>query len=97
MERDSIIDDSSFDGMPDDWRAPSSGFSSPGDGTASFGHSTPTCTPLRDIWLGQKHLESLIALQLHSQADHEEAVPELEVCSRPVGASARKLQSCVVR
>lgn len=81
MEGDDIMDASSVDEMLDDSHDLRSEGSSSGSESPSFGHSTPTCTPLRDIWLGKKHLKVLMALQLHMQTDTEEAVPSLEVCS----------------
>jgi len=73
------MDASSVDEMLDDSHVLKSEGSSSGSESASFGHSTPTCTPLRDVWLGKKQLKVLMALQLHMQTDTEEAVPSLEV------------------
>lgn len=88
MDRDPIIDDSSIDGTSEYWHGPKSEPSSPDNRSTRFGHSMPSCTPLRDMWLGQKYLESVIALQLHSLADAEDIVPELQVCSNLSRASA---------
>lgn len=84
MDRYGVIDG----WVSEDWREIGVGGSSLEDKSASFRHSTPSCNPLRDTWLGQKHLESMIALQLHLQADPEDAVPSIEVCNFQLSASA---------
>jgi hypothetical protein len=80
METDPVMDDSSIGEMPEDYPDMKSEASSPDEGFASSERST-MCTPLRDIWLGQKYLESAIALRLHLHAGPEDAIPILEVCS----------------
>lgn len=87
MERDNIMDGSSVDGTSEDFHDPASDSSSPGNGPPIFARSTDS-TRLMDVWLGEKCLESIIALQLHSQADEEDVVPSLEVCSSPPSAPA---------
>lgn len=83
------MDGSSIDGMSDDFHDPASDSSSPGNGTSIFARSKDG-TSLRNVWLGEKYLESIIALQLYSQADAEDVVSSLEVCSRPSNAPASR-------
>lgn len=80
MEMDPVMDASSIDEMPEDYPDMKSESSSPGSGIVSFEIST-MCTPLKDVWLGQKYLESAIALHLHLHTDPEDVNSILEVCS----------------
>jgi hypothetical protein len=87
MERNNVMDGSSVDGTSEGFHEPASDSSSPGNGPSILAGSTDS-TLLMDVWLGEKFLESNIALQLHSQADEEDVVSSLEVCSSPPCASA---------
>jgi hypothetical protein len=87
MEADRIIDESSVDEMPDEYSDTRSESSSPGEGLAHYERST-ICTPLRDVWLGQKYLESAIALRLHLHANPEDVDSTLEVCSISASVAA---------
>jgi hypothetical protein len=87
METDPVMDDSSIGEMPEDYSDTRSESSSPGEGIAHYERST-TCTPLRDVWLGQKYLESAIALRLHLHANPEDVDSTLEVCSISASVAA---------
>ena len=89
MEMDPVMDGSSIDEMPEDYPDMNSDPSSPSSGITSSESST-MCTPLRDVWLGQKYLESAIALHLHLYADPEDVNPILEVCSISASVAARQ-------
>ena len=89
METNPVMDAPSIDEMPEDYPDMKSECSSPDSGVASFESST-ICTPLRDVWLGQKYLESAIALRLHLHADPEDVNQILEVCSISASVAARQ-------
>ena len=89
MEANRIMDESSMDDMPDDDSDMKSEPSSPRNGVVDYERSA-ICTPLKDIWLGEKHLESAIALRLHLYAAPEDVRPTLEVCSITASVATRQ-------
>ena len=89
MDR-AIIEGSSIDGMSEAGSDRAWESSSPGDCHHNFGHSTPACTTVKDIWLGKKYLEYFVALQLHLRADPEDEVPVLEVSSHHYSVSVTR-------
>jgi hypothetical protein len=86
MEADPIMDDATIDEMPDEYSDIKSESSSPGNGD----ERSAICTPLKDVWLGEKYLESAVALRLHLHADLEDGKPNLEVCSITASVVARQ-------
>jgi hypothetical protein len=84
MSRDSIIDSSSVGGASGRWfnigsEASNSSSSSNSRGSGIFAGNPPAVSINKDIWLGQKYMDSTIAEQVHSKANALDSDISLEV------------------
>jgi hypothetical protein len=89
LENDNIMDGASVEDMSESFHGPASDSSSPVHGSSFFARGTDR-TSLKDVWLGEKYLASIVALQLYSQEDTDQAVSDLEVRSGLLNVSATR-------
>jgi hypothetical protein len=88
MSNDSVISSSSAGGASARWfdlnsEASDSTSSSYSRGSGSFMGNPPADSINKDIWLGQKYMDSIIAERVHSNAGALDSGISLEVsCSR---------------